>query len=438
MPSLSVIMIVKNEAACLATCLKSVADIADEIVIGDTGSNDDTAAIAKSFGARVLSVPWTNDFAAARNETVQAATGDWLLHLDADEALDPDGATAIRQIVDTDTHSDAVELILANYCNDVHAWRWTPVDPKDPMTHGFAGCLPVGLLRLFRRNRGFAYREAVHENITASVQEQNGVVRKTGITIHHYGYACAPEKKEQKNQLYLDLARKKYQENPTDLKCLHDLAEQAMACGETNDAEAACRTALTLAPDHLELATLLSTILLGRGAVEEAWQLLIRFEQKGISPPHVQIVLGSIASYRGDWAEAEERLRRVIRATPPAPLATLCLARVCDYRGDSTQAQGLLCDLVATAPHLEEARTRLKSHELRQAGEAAFMRGKTEAGLKSLVEALKHDSEDALTHNDLGVLMHALGDTKRARESFERALKLAPALKDARENLAGL
>ncbi len=439
MASLSVIMIVKNETACLAACLKSVAPIADEIIVGDTGSEDDTVAIAEGFGARVISVPWTNDFSAARNETIRAATSDWLLHMDADEELDAEGAAAIREIVDSDTTADAVELILANYCNDVHAWRWTPVDPASSMSRGFAGCLPVGLLRLFRGDRGFIYQEAVHENITASVRERNGVVRQTDIVIHHYGYACTPEIRARKAKLYLKLAREKHLHHPKDLKCLHDVAEQAMACGETDEAESACRDALAIDPMHMEIGTLLSTILLGRNAVDEACQLLLEIEKNiGETPDHVQIVLGVIACYRGNWEEAEERLMRVVQAAPPAPLATLCLARVFDYRSDGKRAHRLLRDLAAAAPHLEEAQARLQSHELRQAGEAAFVGGAAETGLKSLVKALELDAEDAVTHNDLGVLMHTLGDVVRARESFERALKLAPALKDARENLARL
>ena len=65
MPELSVVMIVKDEAACLGRCLASVRDIADEIVAGDTGSTDATPAIAAGFGARVIRVPWRDDFAWA-------------------------------------------------------------------------------------------------------------------------------------------------------------------------------------------------------------------------------------------------------------------------------------------------------------------------------------------------------------------------------------
>ena len=80
----------------------------------------------------------------------------------------------------------------------------------------------------------------------------------------------------------------------------------------------------------------------------------------------------------------------------------------------------------------------MRGHALRGEGEAAFVAGDQEGALKRLVEALELDPEDALIHNDLGVVLHALGHGPRARDAFERALKLAPALTDAQDNLRQL
>jgi glycosyltransferase involved in cell wall biosynthesis len=84
-PQLSLAMIVKNEARCLARCLQSVRSIVDEMVIVDTGSTDSTVGIANDFGAKILHFDWVNDFSAARNFALDQATGDWILVLDADE-----------------------------------------------------------------------------------------------------------------------------------------------------------------------------------------------------------------------------------------------------------------------------------------------------------------------------------------------------------------
>jgi glycosyltransferase involved in cell wall biosynthesis len=82
---LSLAIIAKNEARCLARCLQSVRAIVDEIIVADTGSTDDTVKIAIENGARVTRFNWCNDFAAARNHALAQTTGDWILVLDADE-----------------------------------------------------------------------------------------------------------------------------------------------------------------------------------------------------------------------------------------------------------------------------------------------------------------------------------------------------------------
>ncbi|MGB2925379.1 MAG: glycosyltransferase [Limnothrix sp.] len=86
---LSLCMIVKNEADTLKKCLESVRDVVGEIVVLDTGSTDNTVAIAEHFGATVGHFAWCQDFAAARNEALKLVTKEWVLVLDADESLNP-------------------------------------------------------------------------------------------------------------------------------------------------------------------------------------------------------------------------------------------------------------------------------------------------------------------------------------------------------------
>lgn len=96
---LSLAMIARNEARCLARCLRSVRAIADEIIVTDTGSTDDTVKIANENGAKVSRFDWTNDFAAARNFALAQATGDWILVTDADEWASETLAGEIRNFI---------------------------------------------------------------------------------------------------------------------------------------------------------------------------------------------------------------------------------------------------------------------------------------------------------------------------------------------------
>jgi Flp pilus assembly protein TadD len=443
MPDLSVIMIVKNEAGCLARCLDSVCGIADEIVIADTGSEDATMEIARGYGAKVFAIPWEDDFAAARNRTIAAASGGWLLHMDADEVLDAAGAAAVRRLIGADgagadADADAIEVTLANYCDDPRAWRWRPVDPADPYAMGFAGYIAVPLLRLFRAGRGFEYREPVHENITESVREAGGVIRRADIVIHHYGYDPEASRRGEKATRYLEIARKKLAQHPESLKAIHDFAEQALASGLEEEAECACRRALGIDPLDLDSATTLANILLNRGCLKAARTLLERLEKNGIAPPHVVMALGALAWHEGRASEARQRLERVVETAPENLMARLYLGRVLDGLGETAAARGQLERLTALAPVIAEFRDAAAALRLREEGAALFGEGKTAAALEKITAAVRRDPENAMAHNDLGVVLHAAGEAARARVSLKRALKIAPGLETARQNLAQL
>src|SRR6476660_1021776 len=84
----SLCMIVRNEEANLRPCLEPVRSLFHEMIVVDTGSTDRTRLIAAELGARVVEFPWCDDFAAARNESLRHATGDWIFWLDADDRVE--------------------------------------------------------------------------------------------------------------------------------------------------------------------------------------------------------------------------------------------------------------------------------------------------------------------------------------------------------------
>src|SRR5439155_24590556 len=98
-PRVSLCMIVRNEEANLPACLSSADGLVDEILIVDTGSTDATKAIAADFGARVVDFPWVDSFAAARNEGLRHASGDWIFWLDAEDRLDEDNRGRLRALL---------------------------------------------------------------------------------------------------------------------------------------------------------------------------------------------------------------------------------------------------------------------------------------------------------------------------------------------------
>ncbi|MFL6428460.1 MAG: glycosyltransferase family 2 protein [Acidobacteriaceae bacterium] len=145
--TLSVAIITLNEEANLLRTLASVA-WADEIVIVDSGSTDGTRAIAQSYGTRFITEPWRG-FAAQKNFAISLCTSEWVLSLDADEAVSPELAASLQKIISASPSHTAYAVRRRNF----FLGRW--------MRHG--GYYPDAKLRLFRRGQAVFQESPVHE-----------------------------------------------------------------------------------------------------------------------------------------------------------------------------------------------------------------------------------------------------------------------------------
>ena len=156
----------------LPRCLSAAAPVVDEIVIVDTGSTDTTIEIARSFGAKVIEREWTGSFAHARNASLQAATGDWLLYLDADEILVSDDAAALRALAGR-TWREAFMLREINYTGSG--------DPASAVTND--------ALRIVRNRPQYRFQGALHEQIAWSLPTHLPErIESTEIRIERFGY----------------------------------------------------------------------------------------------------------------------------------------------------------------------------------------------------------------------------------------------------------
>src|ERR1700729_4173828 len=121
MATVSLCIIARNEAANLAACLGPLTAIVSEVIVVDTGSTDDTRAIALASGARVLEFPWCDDFAAARNESLRHATGEWVLWMDADDRMDEVNTSRLAKLIGgLGTERVAYLMSCVNMASDGH------------------------------------------------------------------------------------------------------------------------------------------------------------------------------------------------------------------------------------------------------------------------------------------------------------------------------
>src|SRR5580704_12682426 len=217
MTTVALSMIVRDAAASLGACLESVRGIVDEIVVADTGSTDETMAIATERHAQVIQVAWTDDFAAARNEALKAVKSDWELVLDADEQLDPSAGSQIRALIG-DESTAAYQVIVRNYVLSLEDRIWDraakPNDSEFPFAQNYPAYVEQENVRLFRNLEEIYFIGRVHESVGSRILETHRKMGDAQFCIHHFGLGADAETRARKNHFYRRLGREKLREWP--------------------------------------------------------------------------------------------------------------------------------------------------------------------------------------------------------------------------------
>jgi tetratricopeptide (TPR) repeat protein len=218
--TLSLCMIVKDEEAMLGRCLEAVRGAVDEIVVVDTGSSDRTVEIAESFGARVLHHDWDGDFSAARNASFAAATGDWVMYLDADEVLVADDVERLRALTGR-TWREGFYLVETNHTGDL--------EDGTAVTHD--------ALRVFRNRPEYRFEGRIHEQIAHRLPTYLlERLERTTVRVEHYGYLGAVRGAKDKLNRNLELLERQLAEG-TDTPFLHfNLGSEHLSTGDAQRA----------------------------------------------------------------------------------------------------------------------------------------------------------------------------------------------------------
>ncbi|BCV25493.1 glycosyltransferase [Gelria sp. Kuro-4] len=218
-PLLSLCMIAKNEEENLSRCLRSVQGAVDEIILVDTGSEDQTKEIAAAYGAKVLDFAWNGDFAAARNRSLEKASGEWILFLDADEELDPESRAEIRSFLQTAT-AEGYYLEIISYVGDKPG--------LDATNHVFP--------RLFRNRPEYRFKGALHEQISCAISAQGGRIELSPFKVYHYGYLDRAVSKKDKIRRNIAILLQEVKEKPADHFTRYNLGVEYIRLGEHDQA----------------------------------------------------------------------------------------------------------------------------------------------------------------------------------------------------------
>jgi tetratricopeptide (TPR) repeat protein len=268
-------MIVRDEIDVIEGAFESARGVVDEIIVADTGSEDGTADLVRQLGAEVIDHRWQDDFSAARNASLERATGDWILVLDADERLDSAGRTELRARLEG-PRDRAYTFRQHTYLEHARAAGLRSCADAPAAYRGYCGYLLARQTRLFPRLAGLSYRGPVHEEITADLERLGLARTDTEIVVHHLGKVRGASRDARKNELYRRLCQAKLESDPSARAHL-EAGVSFMKCGDPEQARESFLTAARLAGDEAERAQAIaaaSRAMCALGRTEEALDYL--------------------------------------------------------------------------------------------------------------------------------------------------------------------
>ena len=371
---LSLSMIVRDEAERLAACLRSVQGFVDEMVVVDTGSSDDTVAIAEGLGATVHRIDWPGDFAPARNQALQWVSGDWVLVLDADEQLRPEAREPLRQLM------EQPELLLVNLLRQELGALQSPYS---------------NVSRLFRRHPAIRWSRAYHSLVDDSVAE---LLQREP----HWRIAdCSTP------------------------ALLHDgyRPELLSAGNKAARLRSAMEAELLARPDDPYACAKLGSLEVAEGQVQRGIELLRRGLQHcpaGAHPERYELLLHLAMAEAEREPAAAIALYRQALVTPLAPRLTLAarlnLAALLLHQGQLEDAEELCRQATTVAPEIGLGWFNL--------GVIRRRRGDLGGALEAYRQAAALSPDHAETQQNLAVALLLGGDIIGARQGFRQAIQL--------------
>jgi len=391
-PTISLCMIVKNEQEFLPVCLDSVRDLVSEIIVADTGSSDRTIDIAASYGAAVFSIPWRNDFAQARNESLKHATSDWILYLDADERIDERNKNKIRKLIQLqDIWAINVRVII-------------PQSQRNLVTN-----FSNDYSRIFRNLPQIRFEGKVHEQILPSINRMGGKVLKSDIVFDHWGYALKQDKRKFRIQQNLVILTEELQKNPDDPFVHYNLGDTYRFLGNTDLAISHFERILEL--DHQDLKVKLLS--------------------------NVYIFLAQLYLSKQNYFEAETYTAKAIQLTPDEPLPYYIMATLYFERGDLIACQrklDFILQLINSPAHCPSSEINVFQVQL-DLGNCYYKQQNYRKAQACYLQAVNDDPLSLEGCFNLAKCFMKLKDYSAASRWLEKVLQIHPGFEPARQSL---
>ena len=319
MPTLALSMIVKNAAQDLADCIGSVRGVAQQIVVADTGSTDNSVALARELGAEVISIPWNNDFAEARNLSLAQVTTDWVLMLDADERLDASASDFLVAHMD-DKRIAGYQVTIRNYVLSLASTVWdrsaVPNDSAYAPARRFPGYVDHENVRLFRRHPDIYFTGRVHETVGWKIQEIGREIGHSRLIIHHMGMVRDVQERARKIQFYRDLGKQKVADMPENAQAHFELGVAELEnFGNVQAALGSIETACRLNPKFAVAWFFAGVCHFRLGEFPKALECFEKSERHGNTTALAAEMAGDTLYNLREYESAAARYRRGLKRT---------------------------------------------------------------------------------------------------------------------------
>ena len=375
-------MIVKNEAANLARCLSSVEGWVDEIIVLDTGSTDRTVEVAKTLGAQVHHFDWQNDFAAARNEALKYAKGEWILVLDGDETL----ARGIISLLKPVLQGSSIQGISGNDLLLISFMRLEVNARQSPYSL---------VSRLFRNHPDIRFRRPYHETVDDSIAELMQrepawqAISLPNVGIHHTGYQQAAIAAQDKFNRAQGIMEAYLADHPNDPYICNKLGALYGQMGNWRKG--------------IELLT--------RGIQAAQVDMMTTYE--------LHYHLGLAYRHLKQWDQANTHYLTAMqqRIMPQLKLgAYINLGGLLKLQGQLDEAIAVFETAIKIAPDFAIAHYNL--------GLTHRVRGHLEPAIAAYQKAISLNPDYAEAHQNLGAVLFRLGKLPESQRSFELAIAL--------------
>jgi tetratricopeptide (TPR) repeat protein len=437
MATLGLSMIVKNGAETIRPCLESARKIVSQIVIADTGCTDKTCDIAREFDATIVSFPWEDNFATARNAALAPMTTDWVLMLDADEELDRDAPKQIHSLLAAPGVSGVGGYItpIRNYMLSRFNRGWDRVGVPNDYSHERSKDAPSYIAhencRLFQRHPDIYFTGRVHELVEPQIRTLGLKLVTATFFIHHFGQLVGQEARNKKRAFYRDLLRAKTEEKPDDPVAWTQLGLHEFECFNRPDYALRCfERALTLSPNAPETWLFTGMVFLKLERYQDALKALEHDRRKGSSVALHEDLRGDALYGVGRYQEARAAYHRALKLSGRDPLVESKLGYTEVKLGQKNTGLGRLRHAARVVPEVHAVHDRLMK--------ACIMAGKLEEAAEAADQFTFVMGHPKLFLRAASIRAQ-LKQWDKAEETLSRGLQLfpdSPELQNARAEIA--